>query len=224
MIITIDGPVCSGKSSVARKLANELGFYYLNSGLLYRGLAYILVTKFNYSEKDLENPKQEDLAAILFTCRMKYSFDGKNASIFFDEIDITPFLKNREIDFYSSISSVNKKVRESLLSFQRKLGEENDLICEGRDCGSIVFPNAQYKFFLTASIEVRASRWQHDQQLKGKNYSLQECIDIISDRDSRDIERKISPLVVPQGAMVIDCSKIDENEVEKIISKQIKGE
>lgn len=223
MIITIDGPVCSGKSSVARSIANNLRIYYLNSGLLYRGLAYILVHKFNYSQKDLENPKQEDLSIILFNSRMNYSFDGKNAYIFFDDINITPELKNREVDLYSSISSVNKKVRESLLSFQRKLGQNYDLICEGRDCGSVVFPNADYKFFLTASVEIRAKRWQLDQQLKGKNYTLEECVDIISDRDKRDIERKISPLIVPQNAVIIDSSDIEENEVEKIILSKVKG-
>ncbi|MDR3646097.1 MAG: (d)CMP kinase [Candidatus Babeliales bacterium] len=199
MIITIDGPVASGKSFLARELANKLGFYYLNSGLLYRGLAFVI----------LNNPSL-DIKTII--SHLKYFYDGHKESIKYDDKDITPFLKTPQIDQASSIMSADPHVREILLDFQRNFAKQNDLVTDGRDCGSVVFENADVKIFLTASIKVRAKRWQHDQELKGNIYSQEECEAIITDRDKRDQEREIAPLVVPKDAIILDNSELDEEE------------
>jgi len=224
MIITIDGPTASGKSTVAKNLAEKLGIYHLNTGLLYRGLAYLLINQFHYDQKRLKNPDKTDVDQILQ--KFVYCFDRGAASVLFDGKDITPDLKNSEIDFYSSIISQNIQVRKDLLSFQRGLGNQFDLVIEGRDCGSVVFPNADLKIYLTADLRVRAIRWQKYMELKGKNFSLDECIKAISDRDERDKTREISPLIVPENAVIIDSSNLTEEEVlDKIISlyKNIKG-
>lgn len=221
MIITIDGPSASGKSSLARKLANELGIYYLNSGLLYRALAFILINKFNYSDAKLKNINIVDIDLIL--SELKYYFnvsveaqgaksDGKTESIKYQEVDITPFLKTPHIDQIASILSENKLLRLSLLDYQRNFSKENDLVTDGRDCGSVVFPDADVKIFLTASIQVRALRWQKEMKLKGLQYSLQECEQLISERDKRDQEREIAPLIIPKDAIVLDNSDLNQEE------------
>lgn len=218
MIITIDGPCASGKSTLARNIANKLGIYYLNTGFLYRSVAYILVVKFGYDQEKLKEPDQHDLEYIFDNSRLIYFYDG-DVYISFNGQDITEFLKTSEVDNISSIVSTNQRVRKMLLEYQRAVGENTNLVVDGRDTGSVVFPNADLKIFLTASVEVRAVRWQHDMELKGQCYTLQESIAIISERDKRDKERKISPLIIPEGAVIIDSSNLSQDEVlKKIIS------
>jgi cytidylate kinase len=211
MIITIDGPVASGKSSLARKIANELHIYYLNSGLLYRGLAFILINQFSYDDDKLKNPDFNDIKDILNGAKFIYLYNQKE-SLTYDNIDITKFLKTPHIDEAASILSADKQVRLALLDFQRNFAAQNDLVVDGRDCGSVVFPNADIKIFLTAFIAVRALRWQQDMQLKGLQYSLTECEQIITERDKRDQEREIAPLVVPNDAIILDNSNLNQDE------------
>ena len=239
MIITIDGPVASGKSSLARKIANKLGIYYLNSGLLYRSLAFILINKFNYADENLKSPNFADIDLILQ--ELKYYFNvsdpstklrinsasaatgGQSESVKYQEVDIIPFLKTPHIDQIASILSENKQVRLLLLDFQRNFAKKNDLVTDGRDCGSVVFPNADVKIFLTASLEVRALRWQQDMELKGLHYTLQECITIITERDKRDQEREIAPLVIPKDAIILDNSNMNQDETFKRALEIIKN-
>jgi len=218
MIITIDGPVASGKSSVARALAKELKLYFLATGMLYRTIAYALINDRRYTKKDLEHPKEDDLLAVLDPKRFQYFYcPHKGAQIFFDSKDITPFLKTSDMDQAASILSADALVREVLLSWQRSFGKTFNLIAEGRDVGSVVFPDAEYKFFLTASVQVRAKRWQADQRQKlvlngvegNNNFSLQEAMEKITERDQRDRNRTMAPLIKPSGAIVIDNSELD---------------
>lgn len=211
MIITIDGPTASGKSTVAKLLANRLNFVHLNSGLLYRGLAYILVHFFKYTEAQLASPKQCDLDQIVTS--LQYSYTQGQPKIFYHEQDITRDLKTKEIDNYASISSAVPQVRASLMAIQRKIGEQQDVVAEGRDTGTIVFPQAELKIFLTASLDVRARRWQSFMHHQGKDYSLLESIRLVDERDQRDINRQIAPLVPATGAVIIDSSTIDINTV-----------
>jgi cytidylate kinase len=222
MIITIDGPTASGKSTVAKAIAKKLGIYHLNTGMLYRGIAYILTSKFKYDQEKLKQPEQKDIDQILNPKKFVYRFDGDNAYLSFNDEDITDLLKNREIDFYSSIISTNSYVRKSLLSLQRSIAENHDLVIEGRDCGSVVFPNAELKIFLTADLNVRAHRWQNYMHSKGEDFTIEKCIKIISDRDERDKKREISPLIIPENANVIDSSNLSENQVLDEIIKLYK--
>lgn len=210
MIITIDGPTASGKSTLAKAIAKKMGIYYLATGMLYRAIAYVLVHYAGYQANQLKDVSLRDLYTFLDPNRFVYNYDAEHGEkIFFDGNDITPFLKDSSIDALSSILSADKSVRGALLKIQRAFGKKLDLIVEGRDVGSVVFPDADFKFFLTASVQVRAKRWQLDQAKKGASFSLHEAIEKISERDERDRRRKIAPLVKPSGAIVIDNSDLD---------------
>jgi cytidylate kinase len=216
MIITIDGVVASGKSTIARMLAHKLGYYYVCSGLLYRALAYVLINKFNYTEETVHTVNPQDIAACFDSSLFSYVYDEEhNERVFFEGQDITPYLKDSFIDKVTSITSVNVHVRHSVTQLQHTLAAEHDIVIDGRDVGSIVFPHAQVKFYLTASIEVRAQRWMNDQNRRGHHYSLQEAVEKIADRDNRDTERAIAPLIIPDGAVVVDNSNVTLDQTLK---------
>lgn len=224
MIITIDGPTASGKSTVAKLVAQKLNFVHLNSGLLYRGIAYVLVNFFNYTQEQLVSPKQADLDYIINHHRLVYRDQNYQAQVLYENHDITQFLKTKLMDNYASISSASPQVRASLMQLQRQVGEQNDLVAEGRDTGSVVFPRAELKIFLTASLDVRATRWQHFMQLAGKQYSLSESKQLVDERDQRDINRHVAPLAPAHDAVIIDSSDLDVNQVVSQICDYIKQE
>ena len=219
MIITIDGPTASGKSTVAQLLSEKLSFYYLNSGFLYRGLSYILM-KNKIDENEVEKFSDNFFKEILDPKKFIYEYDPEfKAKIIYENCEITNFLKVPEIDKFSSCISKLPKIRISLLDFQRNLANNNSLVAEGRDCGTVVFPNAHYKFFLTADLEIRAKRWQKDQILKGNNFSLDNAIEIIHQRDERDTKREISPCKPAQDAIMINNSSLNLEETLKELLK-----
>lgn len=218
MIITIDGPTASGKSTVAKRLAEDLGIYYLGTGLMFRGAAYLLKERAGYKTSDLYDPNPGDVATYLNCDRFVYDASGR---ILFDGQNLTPFLKNSEMDSAASILSTNKTVRQALLAVQRSCGKKLDLVVEGRDVGSVVFPEAQVKFFLTASIPVRARRWQADQEKMGNRFSLDEAIEKISARDKRDMERDVAPLIKPHDAIEVDNSTVDLQETVELMKEFI---
>lgn len=222
MIITIDGPASSGKSTVARLLADELGFVYLNSGLLFRALSYILVHRYGYTAQTIAHPAERDITDVLNSGDMRYAYDKEQgARIIYKGDDITRHLKLPDIDEWASLVSQDSDVRRELLVLQKKYALENNSVVEGRDCGSVVFPQADYKFFLTASVDVRAYRWQHDQARRGVFASLDEAKAFIMERDERDSTRVVSPLVVPQGARIIDDSGLNAAQTVALIKSFI---
>jgi len=214
MVITIDGPTASGKSTLASQLSDHLGWYYLNSGLLFRGLGYILMDKYKYGYQDLLSPDLELVRACITSKKFVYSYDsvGKEALIF-DNTIITMFLKNERIDKAASIISLDQDIRDIFVAYQRDLANKYNIVVDGRDTGSVVFPDAAIKFFLTASIDVRARRWQADQKARGKVYLLKEAQKIITERDERDSKRAIAPLIVPAQACLIDSSYYTQEEL-----------
>lgn len=220
MIITIDGPTASGKSTVAALLAKKLGFFHLNTGFLYRSLAYLLVTTRNYSLTDLENVQQEDIVECVRPDFFSYSYDvQKDVRVSYKGNDITPYLKDSSVDQYVAIISPQKLVREAMVDQQRALATKYNLVVDGRDVGSLVFPHAHFKFYLTASLLVRAARWQKDQKARGHDFTLQEAEKMVHDRDLKDMQRKISPLAVPVGGIEIDNSDLTLDEtVQKFLS------
>jgi CMP/dCMP kinase len=213
MIITIDGPVASGKSTVALALARDFSCYYLYTGLLYRTLGYVLVQEKGYDEIALIQPREEDIHSVFNVNDLTYHYNSDHgARVVFKGVELTPLLKRSEIDRASSVVSADPLVRQVVLEFQRILAQQHDLIADGRDCGTVVFPQAEHKFFLTADQKERARRWQKDQAKLGRVLSFEECLRAVIDRDRRDTTRTHSPLLIPQGAHVIDCTHLTFEE------------
>lgn len=212
MIITIDGPAASGKSTVAQALAKKINFQYLNSGFIYRAVAYIVLTE----KFDLTQDNINDLAN-----HIQYIYDNNQVKVYYKNLDITSQLKTPIIDEKASKLSTNLCVRKFLLEFQRQFAANKNIVVEGRDSGTAVFPNAEYKFFLTANLSVRASRWQRDQLKRGFNYTQEESEMAIKERDMRDANREIAPLKIPDDACVVDTSKLALDEIVNILFKVI---
>lgn len=226
MIITIDGPSISGKTSIARMLAQQLHFDYLSSGLLFRGLAYILVHQFGYHESRLAEPKVSDIQAALARGNFEYRYSKEVGEQFFWHTkDITPLLTDQKIGNYASIMGTNRDVRSALAQLQHTLADNKDIVTDGRDAGSVIFPNAQIKFFLTASVQVRADRWQKNQKEIGREITKEQALQEITERDERDANRVIAPLRIPEQAIIIDSSALTKDQVlEKLLHEvQKKG-
>lgn len=211
MIIAIDGPVASGKSTVARQLAQELGFYYLYTGFLYRGLAYVLAHHYGYTDAMMARPRQEDIDAIVHghggqSAPLEYRYEHGQAKILYKGEDISGQLKTKQVDGWSSTLSASPLVRHAVFEYQVRIGHEHDVVAEGRDMGTVVFPHAEHKFFLTASDTVRAQRWQEMQRKQGAQYTIEESLHAIHERDARDMGREVSPLHRAHDALLIDAS------------------
>lgn len=219
MVITIDGPVASGKSTVARRLAQRLNFFYLSSGFLYRALAYLLMDRYGYGKDTIGNPREGDVYELLDPSRLVYRYDDQfRERIFYDGADITPFLKNSFVDELVSRVAANANVRLRMRLIQHSLAGAYDVVAEGRDMGTVVFPDAAFKFFLTASLEVRAQRWRKMQEKRGSSFSIEEAMALVDERDRKDCARSVAPLCVPEVAVIIDNSSMTVEEVlEKIL-------
>jgi len=210
MIITIDGPAGSGKSSIAREVAHILHIPILDTGALYRAFAYALF----FHKIDIHNEQQIERFLQEHPLSIREETDGLHYYV--AHLDTTPFLREQEIGELSSIISTYHTVRKQLLPVQREYAKKGDLICEGRDMGSTVFPEADVKIFITARPEIRALRRQAETQ--NIHRSLQEIEDEIRTRDQRDRSRTLSPLIQPADASVLDTSDLSIHQVvEKIL-------
>lgn len=222
MIITIDGPMASGKSTVARALAEILGFSHLNSGLIFRAAAYLLLAKSGYTLETIAHPHEEDVIRYLDPTRLTYRFGHDQAHVLFDGEDITPYLKQEPIDRLSSLMGSNGMVRSHIVPLLRAIADGANVVVDGRDTGSVIFPHAEHTFYLTASPDVRAKRWITDQQKLGHTYSLDQALAHIELRDSRDKKRAVAPLIIPVGAQVIDNSDKNLQETVNLFLAHIK--
>lgn len=220
MIVTFDGPSASGKSSLAKNIAKKLGYYYLNSGMLYRGLAFCLLHRMKVT-LDALTSYQDFLSCLMKLC---YCYDVKTGEmmVVLDNENITSYLKTPEIDKASSALGNNKQARMALMDFERILVRRYDnFSVDGRDCGSIVFPQAECKFYITADLIIRAKRWQSDQEKQGNVVSLEQAVAAEQQRDKNDSERDYAPLVIPKGAIVIDTSHLTLEQTEEIVCQYI---
>ncbi len=209
MIITIDGPTASGKSTVAELLAKKLGFYYLNTGALYRAVSYLLVLRCGYTEQNLVDVKEADVRLCVQLSSLDYTYDAQYGwKVYYDRIDITSFLKDCSVDRYVAVISPIPFVRLLVTEVQHAFAKKYDAVIEGRDSGSVVFPHADYKFYLTANLTVRAARWQVDQKKRGNIFTLDQAVKLVEERDIKDLSRHNSPLAVPKDAQVVDNSDL----------------
>lgn len=213
--ITIDGPSASGKSTVAKSIAKKLGFVHLDTGAIYRAIALHLKNKNLLDASDEEQKKSLDY--------FSYYFLGKldNKHHFLDGVDVTDEIRSREVTELSSRTSMKKFIRDFATKMQRVLSEDENIVVEGRDTGSVVFPDAQVKFYLDADpIERAKRRFLELKERKGyENLTKEEILEDIARRDERDIERELSPLICPEGALRIDTTSLS---VSQIVSKMLK--
>ncbi len=213
MIITIDGPAASGKSCTARCLAQKLGYYYLYSGMLYRACAYVLLKHGGYSKAQLAHIKPGIVSGLFNVHRIRYLYTARDGEkVFFDECDITPHLKTPAIDDASSLLGLNKAIRQAVSMVQHAIGTHENIVADGRDMGTVIFPHAEIKFFLTASVEERARRWQASQEKSERHFTLPEAHAILTERDQRDTIREHAPLAVAPDAIMIDNTFLSAQE------------
>lgn len=221
IIITIDGPAASGKSSSARLLAQRIHAFYLATGFLYRAVGYCAVTYYKYTAQTIATITATDVRDII--ARLAYIFETDcSISITFDSSNITSFLKHPDIDLLASIVGRLHDVRLVVSEYQKKLVEKYPAsIVEGRDAGTIVFPHATYKFFLTADPEVRARRWCADQNKRGNTFSFEYCKETLAQRDARDLEREEAPLRIARGSIIVDTTHCTIEQTVDIVLSHI---
>lgn len=210
MVIAIDGPSGSGKTSTSRYLAEKMNFYYCDSGSLYRAITYHLIN----IKADLDD--EESLRKILSTLAVDYNVENNIISL--NEENVTNYLRSDIVTKYVSKISSIKIVRDFLITSQRELAKYNDIIVDGRDIGTTVFPDADYKFYIDADIKIRARRRFDELSKKGGEHSYDQVLEMIEKRDSYDLNREHSPLKKAADAVYIDTSKLSlEQQVDKII-------
>lgn len=208
-IITIDGPVGSGKGSLGVMVAKELNYHLLDSGALYRVLA-LAITKYGINIKD-ESAIQH--IAVKLDIVFRENVIGEPAAIILDNQDVSAQIRQEKCGSLASIISAYATTRAALMGRQREFLKAPGLVADGRDMGTVVFPDADIKFFLTASQEVRALRRYNQLQDKASDVTLTNLLDEIKARDERDINRAISPLRPAADAIVIDSSNMTINQV-----------
>ena len=217
LIITIDGPSGVGKGTLALNLVEELKLNYLNSGSIYRSIAYIA----EINSIDLNDT--EELINIGDSIIFNIKPNSHKVDIINENKIINNLIFNEETAKIASKISSNKTLRLSLVSIQRSFAKEPGLIAEGRDMGSVIFPNAEVKFFLTANNETKAKRRLNQLKEKGINVSLTQLIDELNERDKRDLNRKASPLIIPDDALVIETDNKSIKDVQEEAIKRIKS-
>ena len=206
-IITIDGPSASGKGSLAKALAKELNFILLDSGLLYRAYSYCFDQRQNHSA-----------AAELFSNLRIDSMDYE-MHVFEQTKDITSILRHENVAKSASKLSSLKETRDNLISFQRDLARNHGLVADGRDMGTVVFPDAGTKIFLVADVEVRAKRRFLELQNADQGVNMRDLIDDIRLRDEADKEREMSPLMPAEDSIEVNSSNLTPQEVLEIVLK-----
>ena len=212
-VITIDGPSGVGKGTISEHLSDQLKWNYLNSGALYRAIAWV-------ARNDLIN--LNDIKGLEKASKnIIFSLENKKLKIQYKNKDIGSLIYDEEVAKIASKVSSKPKVRESIINIQRSFKKTPGLVAEGRDMGSVIFPESQLKIFLTASIETRAQR--RFKQLKDRefNVSLPALIKDLDARDRRDKERVNSPLVIPKGAFVIETDNLTVIEVKNTVNEKV---
>lgn len=203
MIVTIDGPAGTGKSTVARILASRLGFEFLNTGAMYRAVAYVCL------QRSIDLNDKEAVGKVPAGLQIVFS----NNRLILNGNDVTEAIRGQEVTQAASLVAANELVRHCLVQLQRDVARNVSLVTEGRDQGTVVFENAECKFYLTASPDERARRRQRELQAKGDDVSVEELLVQQALRDVRDETRTCSPLKPADDAVVIDTTPMSLEEV-----------
>ena len=215
--IAIDGPAGAGKSTIARRLAKELGYQYVDTGAIYRTVAYFM---------DLLGISPKDVAGVEryideLTVEIQYNEKGEQRMIM-NGMDVSDDIRTQDISQKASLVSAHAVVRDVMLDMQRNVAKKNNVIMDGRDIGTVVLPRANVKIFLTASVEVRAKRRYDELVAKDTKADLNKIQEEIRQRDHQDITRPIAPLKQARDAILVDTSNMTINEVVTALLRIIK--
>ena len=207
MNITIDGPAGAGKSTIAKRLAKKLGFIYVDTGAMYRAMAYYFL-QHNIDAKD-----ENAIAAACPDVDVTITYENGEQQVLLNGENVNGVIRNEEVGNMASSTSVYPVVRKKLVELQRQLAKSADVIMDGRDIGTCVLPDAQVKIYLTASSATRAKRRYDELTEKGVSCDLAEIEKDIIDRDYRDMHRETSPLRQAEDAVLVDSSEMNIDEV-----------
>jgi cytidylate kinase len=211
--IAIDGPAGAGKSSVSMLVAESLGYSYVDTGAIYRSVAYAM-------GNDVKIEDEDKIRAILDNFNVSFKMiDGLN-HVYLNGKDITSFIRTEKVSMMASTVSALPFVRAALLELQKQFGRQGGVVMEGRDIGTVIMPDAELKIFLTASPRNRANRRLGDLEKKGVKISLEELIEEIKKRDKQDSERKIAPLKQADDAVLLDNTEMDLAQTAEFIVKK----
>ena len=216
MIIAIDGPSGAGKSTLAKKLAEDLGFIYLDTGAMYRALALKIL------RQGLDLADDQKLAELVNSTAVDLQGEGAELRVLLDRKNVASEIRTPAVSQMASKASALKLVRDRMLELQRRLGERGGVVAEGRDIGTVVFPDAQVKIFLSASAAERARRRCAELRAAGQPVDLDVTLREIEERDQRDSERALAPLRKADDALVIDSSNSTADEVAACVLAEIR--
>lgn len=211
--IAVDGPAGAGKSTIAKMIAKEMNLIYVDTGAMYRAMAYYMIS---------QNVDINDTDAVARKCldaEIRIIYENGEQIVILNGKNVNPYLRTEETGNAASVVSTIGRVREKLVELQQKMAEDTDLIMDGRDIGTCVLPNAQLKIYLTASASVRAQRRYQEMLAKGQECNLEEIEAIIIERDFRDMNRDISPLKQADDAILVDTSNMSIEEVVAYVIK-----
>jgi CMP/dCMP kinase len=211
LIIAIDGPVGSGKSTLARRVAELMGYVYIDTGAMYRSIALKAL------RRGMALEAADALTALAGDTRIDLRARDGGQQVFLDGEDVTSAIRTPEVAQAASKVAVIPGVRRVLVAEQRRAGGQGGVVMEGRDIGTVVFPDAELKIFLTASPEIRAERRWREHQQKGDSIDLARTLEEIRERDRRDRERADSPLVRAKDAVVVDSTAMEPEEVARLV-------
>jgi cytidylate kinase len=217
-IITVDGPAGAGKSTVSLILAKRLQILYLDTGAMYRAVAL------QAKREGIDIRDRERLGELCRYLDLRFKKEGEAFKLFLGEEDISLLIRSPEMDMLSSTISTVKEVREAMKALQRKIGRERGIVAEGRDMGTVVFPDADHKFFITASAQVRAERRYKERRERGEPISREEVARELKKRDEQDSNRAIAPLLAAEDAKILDTSLLSISQVVGTMLSEILDE
>ena len=217
LIIAIDGPSGAGKSTLAKRLAKDLGFIYLDTGAMYRALALKVLRQ----AVDLADDGR--IGRLVEETEIDLRHRAGNLEVVLDGEDVSGQIRTPAVSQMASKVSALKKVRDRMLVLQRAMSRRGSVVAEGRDIGTVIFPQAEVKIFLDASPEERARRRYQELKAAGRQVELQETLREIEERDKRDSERDIAPLCRAEDALLVDSSSVDAEHVAALVLNQIRN-